>query len=323
MQEIRVLSVEDHGFVSDWLESRLEEEGLIERIPYRGVLYAGLMITKGGPRVLEFNCRFGDPETQAVLPRLRTDLLELMLAAVEERLDECEMDWDPRAAVCVVMASGGYPGAYRTGLPIEGLDAEGTAGERVVDHVSPAPQLLEHPIGRVPLRLLITPPWIGAEPRSAVAQEVIDDRARRLAVTAAEKGVAERDRCRLAGCADRTRLTIIGDGLRHPSEAFVDGPSNQQRRVSEIRGRRALVEHALRSAVKRGDAHALRLLGYGAKTKVSIEDVRFDPPRVPIGGRVTMSGVYRVTYVGAESTAPSKPASRASCRHSRRVIRSG
>jgi len=92
-----------------------------ERIAYRGVLYAGLMITKGGPRVLEFNCRFGDPEAQAVLPRLRTDLLELMLATVEGRLDECELEWDPRTAVCVVMASEGYPESPRKGVPIEGL----------------------------------------------------------------------------------------------------------------------------------------------------------------------------------------------------------
>jgi phosphoribosylamine--glycine ligase len=96
-----------------------------ERIPYRGVLYAGLMITKGGPRVLEFNCRFGDPETQAVIPRLKTDLLELMLATVDGRLDECELEWDPRTAVCVVMASAGYPESPTRGVPIEGVDAAG------------------------------------------------------------------------------------------------------------------------------------------------------------------------------------------------------
>jgi phosphoribosylamine---glycine ligase len=94
-----------------------------ERIPYRGVLYAGLMITKGGPRVLEFNCRFGDPEAQAVIPRMRTDLLELMLATVEGRLDECDLEWDPRSAVCVVMASAGYPASPEKGVPIEGIAA--------------------------------------------------------------------------------------------------------------------------------------------------------------------------------------------------------
>ncbi len=93
-----------------------------ERRAYHGVLYAGLMITRGGPRLLEFNCRFGDPEAQVILPRLRTDLLDLMLATVEERLDECTMEWDPRPAVCVVMAAAGYPASPRKGDPIEGLD---------------------------------------------------------------------------------------------------------------------------------------------------------------------------------------------------------
>ena len=93
-----------------------------EKIRYHGVLYAGLMITKGGPRVLEFNCRFGDPETQVVLPRLKSDLLEMMLATVEDRLEECEMEWDPRPAVCVVMASAGYPATSTKGVPIEGVE---------------------------------------------------------------------------------------------------------------------------------------------------------------------------------------------------------
>jgi phosphoribosylamine--glycine ligase len=105
-----------------------------ERIPYHGVLYAGLMITKGGPRVLEFNCRFGDPETQAVLPRLRTDLLELLLATVEERLDECEMEWDPRAAVCVVMASAGYPASAEKGAVIEGTEVAAARPDTWVFH---------------------------------------------------------------------------------------------------------------------------------------------------------------------------------------------
>ncbi len=117
--------------VTDRVMQQIERDVLVpmihglgrERIPYKGVLYAGLMITKGGPRVLEFNCRFGDPEAQVVLPRLRTDLLELMLAAVEDRLDECEMEWDPRPAVCVVMASAGYPASAEKGAPIEGVAA--------------------------------------------------------------------------------------------------------------------------------------------------------------------------------------------------------
>jgi len=95
------------------------------RRPFQGILYAGIMATNQGLRVLEFNCRFGDPETQPLLMRLRTDLLELLLAAVEERLDELPeggLDWDPRPAVCVVMASQGYPGTYEKGFAIKGLD---------------------------------------------------------------------------------------------------------------------------------------------------------------------------------------------------------
>ncbi len=93
------------------------------RRPFRGILYAGLMITPQGPRVLEFNCRFGDPEAQPLLMRLRTDLLDLIEATVDERLDEFEgrLEWDPRPAVCVVLASKGYPGRYEKGYPIKGL----------------------------------------------------------------------------------------------------------------------------------------------------------------------------------------------------------
>ncbi len=91
-------------------------------IKYRGVIYAGLMITPEGPRVLEFNCRFGDPETQAVIPRLRSDLLEVLEAVLSNRLSEVELEWDDRPAACVVLASGGYPGACETGKVITGLD---------------------------------------------------------------------------------------------------------------------------------------------------------------------------------------------------------
>ncbi|MEX2414717.1 MAG: phosphoribosylamine--glycine ligase [Paenibacillaceae bacterium] len=88
---------------------------------FRGVLYAGLMITKDGPKTIEFNCRFGDPETQVVLPRLQTDLVDIFLATVNGRLNEMDISWSDEAAVCVVLASGGYPGPYEKGLPIEGL----------------------------------------------------------------------------------------------------------------------------------------------------------------------------------------------------------
>jgi phosphoribosylamine--glycine ligase len=89
--------------------------------PFQGVLYAGLMIVKGTPYVLEFNARMGDPETQVVLPLLKTDLLEIIEAVIEHRLDQIAVDWHNDTAVCVVMTSRGYPGAYQTGSPIQGL----------------------------------------------------------------------------------------------------------------------------------------------------------------------------------------------------------
>lgn len=90
--------------------------------PYKGCLYAGLMITKKGPKVIEFNCRFGDPETQVVLPLLDSDLVEVMLACVDGKLAETEVKWSKDAAVCVVMAAKGYPGSYAKGDAITGLD---------------------------------------------------------------------------------------------------------------------------------------------------------------------------------------------------------
>ncbi len=89
---------------------------------YRGVLYGGLMITNNGPKVLEFNARFGDPEAQVTLPLLKTDLVDIMLAVIDNRLDQIEVECSEDACVGVVMASGGYPGSYKTGFPITGLD---------------------------------------------------------------------------------------------------------------------------------------------------------------------------------------------------------
>jgi len=86
--------------------------------PYKGVLYTGLIITQQGPKVLEFNARFGDPETQVILPRLESDLVEIMLAVLDGRLDRVKIDWSNDACVGVVMSSGGYPGNYRTDFPI-------------------------------------------------------------------------------------------------------------------------------------------------------------------------------------------------------------
>jgi phosphoribosylamine--glycine ligase len=89
--------------------------------PFQGVLYAGLMVVNGIPYVLEFNARMGDPETQVVLPLLKTDFLDVIESVVEHRLDQLPIEWHPDATVCVVMASGGYPGPYQQGLPISGL----------------------------------------------------------------------------------------------------------------------------------------------------------------------------------------------------------
>jgi len=94
-----------------------------EENPFQGVLYAGLMMTAEGPKVLEFNVRFGDPETQAVLPRLKTDIVEVMMASCEGRLSEVKLSWDERACVCVVMSSGGYPAAYEKGKEIAGIES--------------------------------------------------------------------------------------------------------------------------------------------------------------------------------------------------------
>jgi phosphoribosylamine--glycine ligase len=106
--------------------------------PYKGVLYAGLMITAGGPRVLEFNVRFGDPETQPILMRMKSDLLEVLVAVCENRLEKVSIEWDPRPAVCVVMASGGYPDKYEKGKKITGLEDVKQIKDIVVFHAGTA-----------------------------------------------------------------------------------------------------------------------------------------------------------------------------------------
>ena len=93
-------------------------------VHYRGVLYIGLMLTSAGPKVLEFNCLFGDPETQAILLRLRGDLLDVLDAAVDGRLADANLRWDPRPALCVVMAAAGYPDKPQVGVPITALPAD-------------------------------------------------------------------------------------------------------------------------------------------------------------------------------------------------------
>jgi phosphoribosylamine---glycine ligase len=107
--------------------------------PFRGILYAGLMITSQGPKVLEFNVRFGDPEAQPVLMRLKTDLAEILLAAAEGKLKRlAPLEWDPRPAVCVVMAAEGYPGPYKKGHPIRGLEDAAKISDVKVFHAGTA-----------------------------------------------------------------------------------------------------------------------------------------------------------------------------------------
>jgi phosphoribosylamine--glycine ligase len=93
-----------------------------EGAPFRGVIFPGLFVTADGPRVIEFNARFGDPETEALLPRLQSDLLEIMLACANGTLDKVDVRWSDDASITVMLASGGYPRAYETGKPIRGLD---------------------------------------------------------------------------------------------------------------------------------------------------------------------------------------------------------
>lgn len=102
--------------------------------PFHGVLYAGIMLVRGAPYVLEFNARFGDPEAQVVLPLLKTDLLDVLEAVVEHRLEQLAVEWHERAAVCVVMTSAGYPGTYPTGLPITGLPEATGSEDALVFH---------------------------------------------------------------------------------------------------------------------------------------------------------------------------------------------
>ncbi len=106
-----------HERITEAAVRAMAEEGA----PYRGVLYPGVMVTAEGPKTLEFNCRFGDPETQVLLPRLKSDLLEICLAVANNRLGEADVEWSTDACVGVVMASGGYPDDYQTGYPIAGL----------------------------------------------------------------------------------------------------------------------------------------------------------------------------------------------------------
>ena len=124
--------------MSAWILQHIAQKAIdgmaAEETPFVGVLYCGIMMTAKGPMVLEFNARFGDPETQAILPRLESDLLEALEACVEGRLSDTELRWKPGASACVVAASEGYPGSYTVGHPIQGLEAAAQVPGVVVYH---------------------------------------------------------------------------------------------------------------------------------------------------------------------------------------------
>jgi phosphoribosylamine--glycine ligase len=133
--------------VDEALLHRIEEHVLVPvvhamkraRRPFRGVLYAGLMLTHQGPKVLEFNVRFGDPECQPLLMRLKTDLVDVLEATIDRRLGEiAPLEWHPHPSVCVVMASEGYPGKYERGKPIRGLDEAALVPDVKVFHAGTA-----------------------------------------------------------------------------------------------------------------------------------------------------------------------------------------
>ena len=133
-------------WVAEGVERRIWDDVLVrtvramesEGVRYAGLLYAGLMVTEDGPKVLEFNCRFGDPETQAIVPRLRSDLGEMLLACVEGNIGNYKALWASEVCVTVVLASGGYPGPYGTGFVIDGLDQAGTIEGVFIFHAGTA-----------------------------------------------------------------------------------------------------------------------------------------------------------------------------------------
>lgn len=130
---VPIVTDDEYAAMIDIMEravAGLHEEG----IDYRGVLYGGFMLTKDGPKLLEFNARFGDPETQVILPRLENDLVDVMLATAQGRLDEVELSWKPEWAVSVVLASNGYPGDYEKGFEITGIDEANALDGVIVYH---------------------------------------------------------------------------------------------------------------------------------------------------------------------------------------------
>ena len=139
-------TVSPNPFYTDEIAKQCMEEIFIptvkamesEGCPFKGCLYFGLMLTKNGPKVIEYNSRFGDPETQVVLPRLKTDLVDIVNAVIDGTLDKLDIQWDDNACACVVLASGGYPGSYNKGEVISGLDENGQLCGVTVYHAGTA-----------------------------------------------------------------------------------------------------------------------------------------------------------------------------------------
>jgi len=132
--------------IDDQMMARIEREILVPIVDamrrdfgrYEGVLYVGLMFTPAGPKVIEFNCRFGDPECQPLMMRFKSDLVEAMVATAKHRLGEITLEWDPRPAVCVVMSSGGYPDGYQKGFEITGIEEADAMADVKVFHAGTA-----------------------------------------------------------------------------------------------------------------------------------------------------------------------------------------
>jgi phosphoribosylamine--glycine ligase len=135
---VPLLDPDTESYIHDAVMKRTVQALSDEGITYRGVLYGGLMLTAEGPMVLEFNVRFGDPETQAVLPRMKSDLVSALQATIDGTVADLTMEWSSDYCVCVVVASGGYPGEYQTGIPISGLKAASSDSNVRIFHAGTA-----------------------------------------------------------------------------------------------------------------------------------------------------------------------------------------
>jgi len=186
--------------VTDDVLSAVERDVLVptvhgmrrEGCAFSGVLYAGLMLAPGGTKVLEFNVRFGDPEAQPIFMRLASDLVEVIEAVVDGRLDEVELAWDPRPAVCVVMASAGYPASSDKGRPITGIEEAEALGNVKVFHAGTAEadgQVVTHG-GRVLGVTALGDDLVGAQQQAYAAVSKIKFQGMQYRCDIADKGVA-------------------------------------------------------------------------------------------------------------------------------------